>query len=283
MLQLNLRFEFPMELFQPAQVNPVFRQFAVPFLFAFALYTQRGAAGPIGSAEPELIYLEPRVLTGAIYDPSDPEKLLFRFRRTATNSSGRIHVVRNFTLPDGRAAAREEVVYNGNQLVSFRIEELQLKTTSSASIQRDRSNTNRTVIRFEHQQASTRKADEETFEPNTLISDMVAPFISRNWSALTNGSVLKVRLVALSRTETVGFKLMKDSFATLNGRPVARIRMEPASFVVAQFVEPLTFTVERDAPHRVLQYFGRTTPSILRNGRWEDLDALTVFDWDAPR
>jgi len=44
-------------------------------------------------------------------------------------------------------------------------------------------------------------------------------------------------------------------------------------------VDSLHFIVEKDGIHRVLQYTGRTTPCIQKNGKWEDLDAVTVFDW----
>ncbi|MEY2466359.1 MAG: hypothetical protein QOD03_880, partial [Verrucomicrobiota bacterium] len=43
--------------------------------------------------------------------------------------------------------------------------------------------------------------------------------------------------------------------------------------------DPLYFTLEKEGEHRVLQYSGRITPSISRNNKWEDADAMTVFDW----
>jgi hypothetical protein len=36
-------------------------------------------------------------------------------------------------------------------------------------------------------------------------------------------------------------------------------------------------------PHRVREYTGRTTPKIQVKGKWKDLDATTVFDWDTAR
>ena len=54
--------------------------------------------------------------------------------------------------------------------------------------------------------------------------------------------------------------------------------MEPTSLVIAALVDPLYFTVEKNGPHRVLEYVGRTTPKIERNGKWKDLDAVTVYN-----
>ena len=55
--------------------------------------------------------------------------------------------------------------------------------------------------------------------------------------------------------------------------------MQPTSIVIARLVEPVYFTVEKGGEHRILQYVGRTTPMIRRGNKWEDLDAVNVFDW----
>jgi hypothetical protein len=41
----------------------------------------------------------------------------------------------------------------------------------------------------------------------------------------------------------------------------------------------LFFTIENAPPYHVLQYAGRTTPKVRAGEKWEDFDALTVFDW----
>ena len=62
---------------------------------------------------------------------------------------------------------------------------------------------------------------------------------------------------------------------------LVRIKMEPTSRLIAALVNPLHFDVEASPPHRVLEYSGRTTPKIKVSGKWEDLDAVTVFEWKA--
>jgi hypothetical protein len=86
-------------------------------------------------------------------------------------------------------------------------------------------------------------------------------------------------LVSISRAETVGFKFYKESYSTWHGKPVMIVTMQPSSIIIAQLVAPLHFFIEKDGQHRVLQYIGRTTPSIRRDGKWDDLDAVSVFDW----
>lgn len=225
-------------------------------------------------------YLEPKLLTGTIYDNADSRKVLFHFRRTATNAGNRVYVLREFTRPDGKPAARERVVYDGTNLISFKLEEFQIGAVSSAIIRTNPANAREKQIAFEHAQASTRKSNVEKLQANILIGDMIAPFITANWRTLSEGATVKLRLVALSRTETVGFKLRKESEAVWKEKPVVHIRMEPSSLIVARLLDPLIFVMDKEPPHRILQYTGRTTPSVLKNGRWEDLDGFTVFDWD---
>jgi hypothetical protein len=59
--------------------------------------------------------------------------------------------------------------------------------------------------------------------------------------------------------------------------------MEPTSPVISALVDPIHFTMQKAPPHRILQYVGRTTPKIQAGGKWRDLDAVTVFDWDSAR
>lgn len=221
-------------------------------------------------------YLEPKVLTGTIYSDASLKHVLFTFHRSATSSGSTIRVLREFKLPDGTVAARERVVYDGGQLKSFLLEELQTGAKGSAVV---RSSSGGTKLNFDYTEGSVRKSGSEKFLPEILISDMVGPNIVSHWDALVNGAKVKCRLVSVSRAETVGFEFFKEGESTWRGKPVLLVKLKPTSIIIARLVEPLHFVVEKESPHRVLQYTGRTTPSIRRDGKWEDLDATTVFDW----
>lgn len=228
------------------------------------------------AADSGIDYLEPKVLTGTIYSDASLKQVLFTFRRSATNSGSTIHVLREFNLPDGKVAAREQVVYEKGQLKSFMLEELQTGAKGSTTVQ---SAGNDLKINFNYTEGSAKKSGSEKFLSEILISDMVGPFIVSHWDVLAKGSAVKCRLVSVSRAETVGFKFIKESDSTWHGKPVSIVTLQPSSIIIAKFVDPLHFIVEKDAPHRVLQYTGRTTPSIHKGGKWEELDAVTVFDW----
>ena len=241
-----------------------------PLLLAFfitsLLSTSARAAGS------RLDYLQPTTLTGTVYADASLKQVLFTFRRSATNSGSAIHVVREFNLPNGKLAAREQVEYQGGQLKSFQLDELQTGAKGSATVESGKMN-------FNFTEGTTRKTGSEKFLNEILVSDMVGPYIASYSDALEAGETVKCRLVSVSRAESVGFKFFKESDSTWHGQPVMIVTLQASSFIIAKLVDPLHFVIEKSSPHRVFQYTGRTTPSILKNGKWQDLDAVTVFDW----
>ena len=238
----------------------------------------RGAETPKPGGK-ELKYDEPRYLAGAIYAPSS-NKLLFKFKREASRAGSRLEVQRVFTYPAGEPAARERATYEGNNL-----EELQARARGSATIQRDPGNPTKGSIGFEYarQTGSAAKRASEVLKEDTLINDMVGPFLQSHWEALLAGAALKCRYIVVPRRETVGFTFVKERESTSQGRKVIIVKMGATSVFVAQLVDPLFFTMEQAPPHHVLQYTGRTTPKIQVGAEWKELDAVTVFDWESAR
>lgn len=185
-------------------------------------------------------------------------------------------MLREFNLPNGKLAAREKVVYENNQLKSLVLDELQNGARGDAKVE---SVNGELKLNFEYTDGATTKTGSEKFLDEILTSDMVGPYIAAHWDELAKGGVVKCRLISISRAETVGFKFFKESDATWKGKPVMMVTLQPSSVIIARLVAPLHFVVEKEGIHRVIQYSGRTTPSIQRDGKWEDLDAVTVFDW----
>jgi len=233
-----------------------------------------------------LKYEEPSHLTGAIYSQgSDSRKLLFNFQREATRTGDRLAVQRDYTDPDGRLAARERAVYEGNDLVFYELKEPLTGTGGSATIHRDLKNPVQGSVEFQGSQDTEGKAKAHTepLKANTLVNDMIAPFLVSHWDQLMDGQKVSCRYIVVPRKETVGFTFVRDSETTWHDRRVVILKMEPSSLFISALVDPLYFTMEKSPPHRVLQYVGRTTPKIEAGGKWKDLDAVTVFDWDSAR
>jgi hypothetical protein len=226
-------------------------------------------------------YFEPKVLSGNIYDEApNLNKLLFTFRRTATRSNATVRVLREYRTKDGALAAREQVVYEAGRLVSCELDELQTGTRATVAVRPvpNRNKEPRLFFEYARTKGDKPKTASEDLPPNLLVTDMLACFITANWEKLMAGTSVPFRLVALERAETVGFKLVKTAESTRSGQPIVRIKMEPTSLIIAALVKPIYFTFEKNGEHRILDYSGRTTPKLARDGKWKDLDALTVYD-----
>jgi hypothetical protein len=208
---------------------------------------------------------------------------LFIFTRAATRSGSTLEVVRNYSYPDGKLAARERVRYEGDALVFYELEDFQSGARGSAQIGREASHSSQRNIffKFSKDESSRSKPQTRTEElrNDVLINDMVAPFLVAHWGELLNGREVKCRYIVLPRRETVGFTFVKQSEGTWQGRAVIIVKMEPTSPIIAELVDPLFFTIEKEGQHRVLEYTGRTTPKIQSGKKWKDLDAVTGFDW----
>jgi hypothetical protein len=244
-----------------------------------------GAAAAPGQTQATLDdHLEPRLLTGTIYETGvEPKRVLFTFRRTATRSGPTVSVLREYHRPDGSLGARERVTYEAGKLASYELEELQAGASGKAVVRPDPARPGKEKFFFDYTEGEAgkakKKSGDESLQEDTLINDTIGPFIQAHFDELMKGRTVKFRFIALARAETVGFKLVKEAETVWHQQPAVRLRMEASSVIIAQLVDPLFFTVERGGAHRVLQYEGRTTPKIKRQKKWEDLDAVTVFDW----
>jgi hypothetical protein len=226
-------------------------------------------------------YFEPRLLTGSIYE-KEGGRLLFTFRRTATRAGDTIRVLREFKNPDGSLAAQERVVYERGRLVRFELDDLQIGASGRAVFESTSDNQRR--IDFQYTTDARRDAKPkrkvETTGDEPLTADSIGPFLANHWEEINGGGVVKFRYLVVPRLETIGFKFSRESTGEFHGKKVVQVKMEPTSWVISQMVDPLMFTIESDPPHRVLQYWGRTTPKVRSGQGWRDLDALSVFDWE---
>lgn len=234
------------------------------------------------AAERSAAYLEPRALPSSMF-PVGGGPVLFKQERRAVETNGTVYVTCDYTYPDGRLVAQDRLGYRNGQLLWYEEDQLQLGEMGRAEIRPDPKHPGRNRAYFQYttgQGPSARtSSDSEALENDTLADDMIGPFIASHWSILQSGSPAKFRLLVLSRKETVGFKLVKESETTRKGVPVVRVRMEPTSIIIARLVDPLYFLVEKSAAHRVLEYTGRVTPMVRNGNKWKEVDAVSVFDW----
>ena len=250
------------------------------WLFTVAKGTAADTNNPPAAAPYD--YAVPKLVTGTLYAAgSDRKQILYTFRRTATRTGDTVNVVRQFIATNGAVAAQEEVAYTSNRLVSFQMREFQANVSGAIRIEPDPKHADRQklFISFGNGLTPPAKGDSEILQPDTVIDDTLFPFLLAHWDDLMSGDTVKFRFVSLEKERTFAFRFVKTGEFVEAGRMVERIKMEPVSRLVGAFVDPLWFTVEKDSPHYILSYIGRTTPRVQKGKAWKYLDAETVFDW----
>ncbi len=229
-------------------------------------------------------YGEPQVLAGAIY-ARESNRLLFNFKRFVERTGSTLNVRCEFHYPDGKLAALENVTYDGDTLVSYTLNDVQTGARGTAKIRHSATGSLTDNIEFEYSTGpgTDPRVHTEPSQANTLVPDMMGAWLASQWEALNRGEKLKCRLIVVPLTGTVGFTLVKDSEASQGDQQVLIIRMEPTSPFISVLLRPLFFTMEKSPRHRILQYDGRITPKVRVGDRWNDVDAITVFDWQTAR
>jgi len=226
-------------------------------------------------------YAEPKQFTGTLYEiGSNRQKVLYTFRRTATGSNTIVHVEREFLGTNGSVAAAETAVYESGRLVSFHMQEFQAQVSGAVQVAPDPKSPERQQLFIGYAKGlNPPKGDAQKLQPDTLTDDTIYPFMMVHWSDLMRGDSVKFRFISLEWERTFMFRFVKTGESVQAGRTVEQIRMEPTGLIVSRLVNPLLFIVEKDSPHHILSYIGRTTPRVKKGKTWKYLDAETVFDW----
>jgi hypothetical protein len=232
-----------------------------------------------GGEAGKLDYEFPTLLRGTIYS-KDHKAVLFEFERRSTVHDRYVEAVREYNYPSGKIAAREIVTYDGNRLAGFVLKDFQTGATGSVQVLPERGR-NSDVLHFEYaEKAGTKpKQTDEPWRPDALVTDMIPRFLVSHWDRLMGGEEIKCRLVVVPRRETVGFTFRKVSSASTKQGKVT-IKMFATSAIIAALVDPVYFVMEKEPPHHILEYSGRTTPKLKKGNSWKDLEAVTVFDWE---
>lgn len=243
------------------------------------------AAAASTNASPVYDYARPKLLTGTLYAiGSDRKKVLYTFRRTATQSGTAVHVLRQFFTTNGTVAAAEKVLYESNRLVSYEMQDFQAKISGAIHIKPDAKNPARQRIFISYSHTLTpAKGRGRVLQPDTVIDDTLYPFMLAHWNDLAQGKTVRFNFVSLNWERTFQFDLVKTGESEQNGEPVVQLTMKPAGFFLSAFVKPIVFTVQKNSPHAVLSYIGRTTPRIRKGESWKVLDAETVFHYPQGR
>ena len=114
-------------------------------------------------------------------------------------------------------------------------------------------------------------ASEDVADP-VVTGPSLHGLILHQWDALAAGKTIRVRMIVMTKRETYGFEIRRQSQA--NGR--TSFSITPSSLIVRMLVAPLTVTFD-SATRNVVRYEGRVPPMQLVNGKLEALDARVEY------
>ncbi len=118
--------------------------------------------------------------------------------------------------------------------------------------------------------------EEDEDEP-LLSSYMIGEFIVQNLARLRANEELEFELAVPSRLEQIGFDLELTGEKDCAGEACYEITMSASSWIIRQLVDPIMFYFQKAAPHRLLQYKGRLSPT---DDNGDDLDGAIIYNYE---
>ena len=193
-----------------------------------------------------------------------------------------VHVERQFFRTNGIMAAVDKVVYKTNRLESYRMQDFQARVSGAVWIAPNPQDRARQQIFISYGPGLVPPIGKAQNLPSDIVyDDTVYPYMMAHWDALMRGDTVRFHFISFEWERTFMFQFMKTGESVQHNQPVVQITMQPTSVLLAPFVDPLIFTVEKASPYRILSYIGRTTPRIQKGDSWKYLDAETVFNYPA--
>ncbi len=203
--------------------------------------------------------------------PLEGDTLLYRGERTWRESEGEIWEHTTYTTPAGDPVQQTDARFAADTL------ELRRYTLRDARTGREEDITvqdGRVTLRFVEARGEAPESEELAWAKDMAASVTVTYMIRRQWKQLLAGEPLVFDLLVPSRQDTVSFRVRYVGATEWQGFASAEFRMEPDSWLIRALVDPMTFIMDNQDDHVLLEYRGRST---IPTAEGEDQDLRMVF------
>jgi hypothetical protein len=197
-------------------------------------------------------------------------------RRVQAASAGLVatHVTRD---PQGRVLVMESAaVATDYTLRSFEAVNRQLGSSGSVLASPDGRQLDYRLVEGDRVRCVT-----ETIDAPAVTGPSLHGHILRHWDALSAGRVHAVRIVVLSRLESIPFEIRRASGSGAAEPGRRAFTITPARWWLRLVVEPLRVEFD-EATRQVRRYEGRVPPMQEVDGRLKALDAQVDYPRHAP-
>jgi len=201
---------------------------------------------------------------------TDGKKTLYQYEHFEDVDGTKTFYNNQFKDLNGDPVVKEQIVLENNALKSFSIEHKQLGESGKIEVSDGK-------IHFEYERNGKKeKPAEEKLTDNFVIGPTMVTYVEKHWNEIMNGDTIHMRFGVPERLETVGFKIFKDRETKEGDKDCVVLKMKASSFVIAALVDPLYFYFDKNT-RKLMKLDGRTIPKMMKNGKWEDLDAVSFY------
>ena len=112
-------------------------------------------------------------------------------------------------------------------------------------------------VKVEHRADINSKLETEIVkvEEPYVIDGGLTYFFRRNWNSLFNNKTVEFNFIVPSKLDYFGFRVSKNSIKNINGIKGMELKLEPSSFIIRQFVDPIFITYDLETK-KILYYEG---------------------------
>ena len=220
----------------------------------------------------QMIYTYSFAFKGFVYEKnSERKKILYTIEREEKKTDSNEILIIKHLNQEGVLAVEEIATFEKNQLQKYELSYPLSQEFGKVTIADGKAH-------FSYTKDGKTKEDTEKWSDNFIVGLSLKNYIQSNWDSLINGNTLKVRFGVPDRIESVGFSLFRVKENEKDNHSIV-VKMKPTSFLIAALVDPIYFNFDIKTKE-LNSFIGRAKPKQLINGKWKDLDAETVYNWE---
>ena len=158
----------------------------------------------------------------------------------------------NYVSPDEEVLSQRLIVINADSLRP----DFELKDYRTGYIEgAEKINDNK--IRIYTRESFSDELEEDTLSVNNnfIVDAGLTFFFRKNWKKLLNEEMIKFNFIAPSKLDYYGFRVYKNKEYKIDSDEVIDLILEPSSFIIRQFVDPIYISYYRETK-KIVRYKG---------------------------
>lgn len=179
-----------------------------------------------------------------------PQNSQFLYEATSKKKGEQWETSTSYKDLNGKSLVDEFMVTENNKLIRYTYEQHQVGESGRIDLKDGK-------VFYRFRSGEKEKEDSESITPYMIVPEMVPAILNERWPEIDSGGTVKVRLLLVERLDSFGFKFFKAGERELAGRTVVDITMKPSSFIIAALAPSIRITVEKAAPHSIVETDGR--------------------------